>query len=174
MKAKWIALLARRICNGAIENPDNRVPWCKTNYRAIIFPNFVYNCEVTISFDVIPYSFCWLAISNQEFCRKLELTETRMQNRTLRESWKKNADDLTRREFKSRYAYIKKQESDLLIRWIAASCSIRREEKISPEEKKRGDWDSAYSWPDTSQVIVFWFSLKSCIMSTMPRCTETI
>lgn len=118
MKAKWIALLALRIRNGAIEDSNNRASRWKRIIETFMYSNFVHNCRVMKSFGDIIFILRIADCEDQEFCRKIELAETRMQNRARRESRRRNAGDLARRGFKPRRTYIKKQESDLLIRWI--------------------------------------------------------
>lgn len=124
MKAKWIALLARCIRNGAIGDSNSRTSRSKKSYRIIIHSNFIYNCRVLISFsDVI-------------FVPRIADRGSRI----LPKSWKtQNAKSRAerklkkecrrfRREFQSgRRTYIKK--SVLLIWWIASLCNIRRAKK---------------------------------------------
>lgn len=175
MKAKWIALLARRIRNGARSEIQTTAllavkelsehSCVQITYIAVgimisfgdtIFILRIADCEAS---GILSKSPSW----QKPECRIAD--GEKVEGGMLVIS---RAED-----FKPRRAYIKKQESDLLIRWIAPHHAVSDAKKeYRRRRKERRGLRFSICRPDTSQVIAFWFSLESCIMPTMPRCTE--
>lgn len=155
MKAKWIALLARRIRNGAIG--DSHGP-CLSLGKGLsdrcIYSNFVCNCRGNDILRRYHFHSADCRSAGRNFARK-KLTETRVQNRARarRESRGEGMPTIPRAENFSRDTHtLRSGRSDLLMRWIAPPCSVADAKKgYRRRRERKGDRDSSVCRPDASQ-----------------------